>query len=449
MLVYRCRVCNRIYEFSSPPALPRCEWCLGGLVHVSEDNSGDNVPVNQKRKEKEKRNYNGLWNFLKVVGAIWGAGGAANTAKKYLKREKIGKGDVFHIIVPSLSAGVIHGFQHREELKKLFSPTESLPELDQQARKVVEMLVARIRSRGRQDLPEPSPERKMDFKSKPEGNLPKRREPTISRNMKRVEVPVALQWLKILSTHPRVLILGGQGTGKSCLGFWLLEILHPRCRCFAFRLPGEGASYTSPWLGIIHDLNDAPSGSIVLVDEAYLSLFARESLTKRNRELTKIVNLARQKNLGLIFVTHEARHLDKNILSCIDTLVIKKPAPLQVALDRSFLKTYLLKAQSVFQGKSDSASKATSYVGFSPSGFEGVLQNPRPSFWSDELSHIFASGNLGNIEKPARELTKEEKRKRAKKLRDEDGYSYGDIAKDLGVGKTTAYRWLNEGGTKG
>lgn len=326
---------------------------------------------------------------------------------------------------------------------------ESPPELSQETRKVVEMLVARIRSRGHQDLSEPSPERKIDFQSKPKENLPKRTGPAISQNMKRVEVPIALQWQKILSTHPRVLILGAQGTGKSCLAFWLLEILHHQSRCLAFRIPREGASYIAPWLGIIHDLNDAPPGSIVLVDEAYLSLFARESLTKRNRELTKVVNLARQKNLGLIFVAHEARHIDKNILSCIDTLVIKKPAPLQVALDRSFLKSYLLKAQSVFQGKSDSASKATSYVGFSPSGFEGVLQNPKPSFWSDELSHIFASGNLGNVEKPARELTKEEKRERGKKLRDEYGYSYGDIGKDLGVGKTTAYRWLNEGGTKG
>ena len=36
------------------------------------------------------------------------------------------------------------------------------------------------------------------------------------------------------------------------------------------------------------------------------------------------------------------------------------------------------------------------------------------------------------------------KKERARKLRNVYGYSYGEIARELGVGKITAYRWLNE-----
>lgn len=444
MLIYRCRVCNRIYEFPSPPPLPECEWCQGALVYTGEERHRGEIPRNEKKKEKETTNHNVLWNSLKAVGVILGAGGAANTIKKYLKKEKIGKRDLISIIIPGVATGIIHGFQHQQELKEFLFSHEPPTELDEESRKKIQIVVARICNQSPQGLPEPPPEKKANFQSELGQSLTERTGRSISPNIKKVEVPMASQWLNILSTHPRVLILGGQGTGKSCLAFWLLEILHTRYRCFVFRLPEEGASYIPPWLGIIYDLGDAPPDSIVLVDEAYLSLFARESLSRQNRELTKIVNLARQKNLGLIFVAHEARHIDKNILSCIDTLVIKKPAPLQVALDHSFLKSYLLKAQSVFQEKSDFSSKTTSHVGFSPSGFEGVLQNPKPSFWSEKLSHIFASGNLGNVEKPARELSKEEKKERAKKLHDDYGYSYGEIAKQLGIGKTTAYRYVNE-----
>ena len=168
--------------------------------------------------------------------------------------------------------------------------------------------------------------------------------------------------------------------GKSCLAFWLLEIMHERCSCFVYRLPEEGVSLIPPWLGVIHNLNDAPLTSLILIDEAYLVLFSRESQTRKNRDIVKILNLARQKRLGFIFVAHEARHIDKNILSCIDTLIMKRPSPLQVELDRSFLKSYLLKAQKVFEGKSDTSCRILSYISFSPSGFEGVLENPKPSF---------------------------------------------------------------------
>lgn len=68
---------------------------------------------------------------------------------------------------------------------------------------------------------------------------------------------------------------------------------------------------------------DAPPGSVALVDEAYLIFFSRNSQTRANGEITRIVNLARQKNIGLIFVAHELRHLERNILSGIDILVIK------------------------------------------------------------------------------------------------------------------------------
>lgn len=257
-------------------------------------------------------------------------------------------------------------------------------------------------------------------------------------------------WLKILSRYPVILILGAKGMGKSCLAFYLLEIMRYRGFCYLYRFPEEGKDLLPPWLGILQELADAPAGSIILVDEAYLSFFSRDSQSGANKEITSIVNLSRQKKLTLIFVAHESRHLEKNILSGIDTLIFKKPAPLQIGLDRSFLKPYLLEAQKTFEGKNEATCKSLSYVCFSPSGFEGTLENGKASFWTEELSHVFASGHQGRIEEPAKEMSREEKKKRAQKLHDFYHHSYGEISKKLGVAKTTVYRWVNEnkeGGT--
>jgi len=379
---------------------------------------------------------------------MWGTAGAVNTLGKVIEGRKVDRKDVFHTLFPWATAGIVHAFQHPQKAKDLFfSPKKEPERSDNSPQKIIQEIIRTIEAKKTtEDTSKMSHLRQVDSISRSLSdiigeikNLPYQTTKTA------YDDPRALQWRKILSSRlPRVLILGAQGMGKSCLAFWLLEILHERCSCFVYRLPEEGVSLIPPWLGVIQDLNDAPPTSLILIDEAYLVLFSRESQTRKNRDIIKILNLARQRRLGFVFVAHEARHIDKNILSCIDTLIMKKPSPLQAELDRSFLRGYLLKAQKVFEGKSDISSKSISYICFSPSGFEGALENPKPSFWSEKLSHVFASGNFGKIEKPAQRLNTEEKKERARKLRNVYGYSYGEIAKELGVGKTTAYRWLNE-----
>ena len=90
-------------------------------------------------------------------------------------------------------------------------------------------------------------------------------------------------------------------------------------------------------------------------------------------------------------------------------------------------------------------------------GIDGkLMENALPSFWSDALSRAFADTRpgtaSGSSDKPdpgagvirrAELVTPADVRLRAKQLR-AAGYSYGEIAKMLGVSKTQAYRLANE-----
>ena len=85
-----------------------------------------------------------------------------------------------------------------------------------------------------------------------------------------------------------------------------------------------------------------------------------------------------------------------------------------------------------------------------------LMENALPTFWSDALSRAFADTRPGiasaspdgpraggGVIRRADPPNVDELRLRARQLR-AAGYSYGEIAKMLGISKTRAYRLVNE-----
>ena len=88
-----------------------------------------------------------------------------------------------------------------------------------------------------------------------------------------------------------MLIVGGEGMGKSTLGLqvcsWIDPDFTPKKVCFT------GKDY-------INQVKKAKRGSCILLDEGGVSLYSRESMGKMNIKLTKLFMLQRQKNIGCV-----------------------------------------------------------------------------------------------------------------------------------------------------
>ena len=85
-----------------------------------------------------------------------------------------------------------------------------------------------------------------------------------------------------------MLIVGGEGLGKSTLGLQVCSWIDPefikKKICFT---PKD----------YIRQLKIAKKGSCLLIDEGGVSLYSRESMGKMNIKLTKLFMLQRQKNI--------------------------------------------------------------------------------------------------------------------------------------------------------
>lgn len=178
------------------------------------------------------------------------------------------------------------------------------------------------------------------------------------------------------------LIFGKRGSGKSALGFKILENIHSKTSRKCFVLGVEQASMPK-WINPIDKVEEAPRGSVVLVDEGAIAFSSRASMSKSNRGLTSILAIARHKNLTILFITQNTGMIDRNVLKLSDILLVKQGSLLQLEMERPEIKKFYEKAESLFK---DLEGDRRQYAYIIDSDFEGAVSHTLPSFWTESLS---------------------------------------------------------------
>jgi len=178
-------------------------------------------------------------------------------------------------------------------------------------------------------------------------------------------------------------VAGRRGSGKSVLGFRLMENVHAQAKrpCFAL---GVRQSVLPSWITSIEKLSKVSNRGIVLVDEGAISFGSRQSMTKENKDLSELLAIARHKDLTLIFITQNTGMIDKNVLNLCDTVILKEGSLLQEKMERSVMKDLYKTANAALSAIPSNERKPYCYV--FDAEFEGLVQASLPSFWSSKVS---------------------------------------------------------------
>ena len=189
---------------------------------------------------------------------------------------------------------------------------------------------------------------------------------------------------KLLKYSTIMLVAGKRGSGKTSLGMTLLELFNKKSKRKCYVLGYEKTKLPF-WIKKAEDIEKIPNNSVALIDEGALSFFSRDSMKQANKALSKIMAIARHKNLSLILVTQSSAMIDLNVLRLADTLLLKEPSLLQSKFERKAIKDIYDKIVPHFQKHEDKQDKF--YVW--DDEFEGMLSYKLPSFWSEKISKSF------------------------------------------------------------
>ncbi|PIO05738.1 hypothetical protein COT29_04525 [Candidatus Micrarchaeota archaeon CG08_land_8_20_14_0_20_59_11] len=185
------------------------------------------------------------------------------------------------------------------------------------------------------------------------------------------------------------LILGARGSGKSGLGLKLLENWASRGRrVFAM---GFGNAGLPAWIESVKSPEDVPNGAVLLADEGGISFSSRESMSDANRLLSKLLFIARHKDISILFISQNSANIEVNTIRQADYLLLKRPSLLQKDFERGKIKDVYESVADDF--KKLGGDKGLVYV--YSDAFRGFASNALPSFWSERASKAFGGVKLG------------------------------------------------------
>ena len=220
-----------------------------------------------------------------------------------------------------------------------------------------------------------------------------------------------IKWKEALPLPSVALVTGRRGAGKSAMSYWLLEYLSKEYGVPAHVIGIPKGKYHLLPPSIIplemDDLDDLPENAIIFFDESALLFYSREWKEDSHALMDKLLSISRQKNQIIIMATHSSRKLDIALVADCDALLCKEQSMLTSRLDRKEIRQLSEQAMEEFKRIPEKERKKFTYVYCHT--FEGsMLENPLPSFWSEELSRAFAGISITKGDSGGRRQTLED-----------------------------------------
>lgn len=227
------------------------------------------------------------------------------------------------------------------------------------------------------------------------------------------------QWDNIIQPKSSYLLTGDVGTGKSALAYFIMETYGRKYELTptVVGLPRSKRSLLPDSFNFLDDVSQIASRehAIVFIDEADIQLPLDSN--KNKQEVVNFLSLPRQRKQIFILAYHFPRLVKGTYLPFFSAFMFKHPPYLiEFATKKGSeeVMEMMRKAKERFgelpadtepapPGEYPKIIKKNTYVVAPRVRWQGMLENPLASFWTQELSEIWSGTEVETPAKPARQ----------------------------------------------
>lgn len=205
------------------------------------------------------------------------------------------------------------------------------------------------------------------------------------KKIKEIEGEYGDWFEKTITSDSKIgIIIGARGTGKTAFGIKFLENIYAKTnkKCFAI---GFKEQELPSWINVVSEISQLENDSFVLIDEGGILFSSRSSMSSANKMLSSLMLIARHKNISILFISQNSSNLEVNILRQADYLVIKPSSLLQKEFERKIIQKIYKDIEKEFKKNKQEIGLTYIYS----DDFRGLISNPLPSFWREEISKSF------------------------------------------------------------
>ena len=205
-------------------------------------------------------------------------------------------------------------------------------------------------------------------------------------------------WLDSFEDGKVILVLGRRGSGKTALAAKIGEYMAARHKMpiFWIGLPEQARSLLPSWVHMVSSPDQCPVGCLIIIDEAGLHFLSLAFATDQNRLLRALLMVCRQRHSSLVVAVQSSRDLEYSVVRQADSIIFREPGMHQPDSERLDIRSMAKKAAAVFKEIPQDEKRESAFV--FDDNFTGIIRCSLPSFWSEDLSHVYAHFDLAGMQ---------------------------------------------------